>query len=103
MNVLGFMDRSEDYVPKSQIGFTKFVVVPMYKTLEQVYPSVVPGLLGNISNNIQKWEKYKDVCNGDAEQMKKQQQMLINKEVLASLDAEAYDPGKVYAPSDAKE
>ena len=98
MPVLGFMDREVDYLPKSQIGFTKFVVVPMFKTLEQVYPTVVPSLLENISNNIQRWEWYKDGCGDSAEKMKDQQAALVNDEVLQSLDAPAYEGGKVYAP-----
>ena len=85
---LGFMDREKDYLPKSQWGFIKFVVVPMYATIKPIYPGLHESMSKNIENNIARWNSY----------IEKKSEVCVQKTLLESLISEKYDPDAILAP-----
>jgi hypothetical protein len=88
--VLGFMDREIDHLPKSQIGFLTYVVIPMYKPMASFFPALVGPLMTNISDNIERWKEY--LTAGDM------QKTPINQDLVDELNGSKYDCNRIYAP-----
>ena len=88
MTPLGFMDRSKDYLPRSQVGFLQFVALPLYKPMADFCPDVVKPMIENIENNIINWKKYADASV----------EVPVSNDIYVSLCGEKYDPTKTYHP-----
>ena len=85
---LGFMDREKDYLPKSQWGFIKFVVVPMYATIKPIMPLLHEQMYKNIDNNINTWNKYSE----------KKADVKVDIKNVNLLEADKYNPDVIMAP-----
>ena len=86
---LGFMDREKDYLPKSQWGFIKFVVVPMYATIKPILPGIHEHMYKNIESNIEAWNKYSE----------KKTEVKVDINQVKMLEAGEYNPDYIMAPA----
>ncbi len=57
MPLTNLCDREKLDVAKSQIGFIKFLVVPLFSTLQEVFPQIEEQS-ENINKNIVKWQSH---------------------------------------------
>ena len=52
-------DRDTTFISKSQPGFLKFVVIPLYKTMIEMFPDCKRAL-DNCYSNVEQWENYEE-------------------------------------------
>ena len=75
-------------MPKSQWGFIKFVVVPMYATIKPIMPLLHEQMYKNIDNNINTWNKYSE----------KKVDVKVDIKNVNLLEADKYNPDVIMAP-----
>jgi hypothetical protein len=56
LSVSAMMDRKTTKVPKSQIGFCQFVVLPLAQTITSALPGC-QQLVDNVTRNLERWKQ----------------------------------------------
>jgi len=61
------MDRNDKNIPKSQMGFINFLVIPLFKEMAKQFPEI-SGPLQQLESNCEYWKnleekKEKDIPN----------------------------------------
>ncbi|VDQ02511.1 unnamed protein product [Trichobilharzia regenti] len=55
--VAPFMDREKVTKPSAQIGFIKFVLIPMFQTVASVYPIIDELMVTQLNSALERYEK----------------------------------------------
>ncbi|VDP00439.1 unnamed protein product [Schistosoma margrebowiei] len=55
--VAPFMDREKVTKPSAQIGFIKFVLIPMFQTVASVYPIIDELMITQLKSALERYEK----------------------------------------------
>ncbi|VDP60363.1 unnamed protein product [Schistosoma mattheei] len=55
--VAPFMDREKVTKPSAQIGFIKFVLIPMFQTVASVYPIIDELMVTQLKSALERYEK----------------------------------------------
>eukprot|EP00741_Cyanophora_paradoxa_P019347 tig00000215_g18675.t1 len=55
MPVSAFMDRETANLPKSQVGFSEFIVMPLFKAFGEAFPIVESSVVASAMSNYARW------------------------------------------------
>jgi high affinity cGMP-specific 3',5'-cyclic phosphodiesterase 9 len=67
--VAPFMDRDKVTKPTAQIGFIKFVLIPMFESMNKVFPALEQPIILPLKSSLEHYERLKEL-----EDMKKNQE-----------------------------
>ncbi|XP_018595476.1 high affinity cGMP-specific 3',5'-cyclic phosphodiesterase 9A isoform X1 [Scleropages formosus] len=69
--VAPFMDREKVTKPTAQIGFIKFVLIPMFETVEKLFPEIEEAMVQPLRESRDRYEELKQIEDATREVQKK--------------------------------